>query len=313
MLIRQNQFGYWNAKFVLGSTDFGGIILRSEDKKPELKLLRVLKEKDSFEITYGFEVPAPLDKKLFKAEWHLGFYEGNWKEGVEIHRKWLEKAFDLRPFSQHSNFPKWAGDINFILEVWGARRDRINPAHSFDEMRERINDFSKICDPQKTLLYLAGFAEHGIDSNAPDYNPSPQCGGESKFKLLIDEAHSLGYKVMIHTNVLAMTFNHRLYSKFKKFQVIDSITEVHGMEGQVAWREVHPVSSYLFGKYTRLTAHLLTKHPSHPMFAFQEKSYDKLGVIPALVLYTSDQQLNISETKNMITRASTLKPYKDLS
>jgi len=73
------------------------------------------------------------------------------------------------------------------------------------------------------------------------------------------------------------------------------------------------VSSYLFGKYTRLTAHLLTKHPSHPMFAFQEKSYDKLGVIPALVLYTSDQQLNISETKNMITRASTLKPYKDLS
>ena len=415
---------WWNAQFVLGSTDFGGIILRSEDKKPELKLLRVLKEKDSFEITYGFEVPAPLDKKLFKAEWHLGFYEGNWKEGVEIHRKWLEKAFDLRPFSQHSNFPKWAGDINFILEVWGARRDRINPAHSFDEMRERINDFSKICDPQKTLLYLAGFAEHGIDSNAPDYNPSPQCGGESKFKLLIDEAHSLGYKVMIHTNALAMTFNHRLYSKFKKFQVvdcfgkeqtwgldmdgdwlaepyfayinpankewgrlivktfgklinqfkldavfldqtllafnvskgnnflrgmrehiqrlqkafpnilfagegineqvlpalpmaqihgIDSITEVHGMEGQVAWREVHPVSSYLFGKYTRLTAHLLTKHPSHPMFAFQEKSYDKLGVIPALVLYTSDQQLNISETKNMITRASTLKPYKDLS
>jgi len=42
---------------------------------------------------------------------------------------------------------------------------------------------------------------------------------------------------------------------------IDSITEVHGMEGQVAWREVHPVSSYLFGKYTKLTAHLLTKHP----------------------------------------------------
>lgn len=414
---------WWNAQFVLGQVDNGGIIIRSMDEKPELKLLRVLKDIDSFEITYGFEVPAPLDKNSFEAEWYLDSYEGDWKNGVDIYRKWLEKGFQLKPLNQKSNFPEWANNVNFILEVWGARRDRINPAHSFDEIRDRIKEFANLYDPQKTLLYLAGFAEHGIDSNAPDYNPSKQCGGEDKFKLLVDEAHQLGYKVMIHTNVLAMTFHHRLYPEFQKYQVIDcfgrkqtwgldidgdwlvepffayinpantewgdlmektlgdliykfnldavfldqtllafnvsngknflkgmrehiqrlqkafpyilfsgeglneqvlpalpmaqihgidSITEVHGMEGQVAWRSVHPISSYLFGKYTRLTAHLLTKHPSHPMFAFQERSYDRLGVVPALVLYTSDQPLNIPETKAMINRASKLKNYEDL-
>jgi hypothetical protein len=414
---------WWNAQFVLGSASDYGIIIRSKEEKPELKLLRVLKEQDSFEITYGFEVPAPLDKKCFEAEWYLDFYEGNWKNGADIHRNWLEKAFQLKPFKQHSNFPEWADKINFVLEIWGARRDRINPAHSFDEMRERINDFAKLYDPRKTLLYLAGFAEHGIDSNAPDYNPSSQCGGEEKFKLLVDEAHRLGYKVMIHTNVLAMTFHHRLYPEFKKFQVIDcfgreqtwgldmdgdwlaepyfayinpantewgdlmkktlgdlinkfnldavfldqtllafnvsngknflkgmrdhiqrlqkafpgilfagegineqvlpalpmaqihgidSITEVHGMEGRVAWREVHPISVYLFGKFTKLIPHLLTKHPSHPMFAFQERSYEHLGVLPALVLYTSDQPIDIPETRAMIIRSETLKNFKDL-
>ena len=93
---------------------------------------------------------------------------------------------------------------------------------------------------------------------------------------------------------------------------IDSITEVHGIEGQVAWREVHPIASYLFGKYTKLVPHLLTKHPSHTMFTFQERSYDQLGVLPALVLYTSDQPIDIPETKAMINRANALKNYKDL-
>jgi hypothetical protein len=414
---------WWNAQFVLGSFENGGLIIRSKDKKPNLKILRVLKEEESFELTYGFEVPAPLNKKSFEAEWYLELYKGNWKQGVDIHRKWLEKTFHLKPVQEHSNYPNWANSINFILEVWGARRDRVNPAHSFDEMRERIIEFTRFYDPRKTLLYLAGFAEHGIDSNAPDYNPSIQCGGAEKFKLLVDEAHHLGYKVMIHTNVLAMTFHHRLYSEFKKYQVvdcfgrkqtwgmdmdgdwlaepyfayinpaysawgdlmektlgdlinkynldavfldqtllafnvskgknflkgmrdhvkrlqqafpgilfagegineqvlpvlpmaqihgIDSITEVHGMEGKVEWREVHPVSSYLFGKYSKLVAHLLTKHPSNPMFAFQERSYDRLGVLPALVLYTSDQHIDIPQTKAMIHRAETLKNYEEL-
>jgi hypothetical protein len=88
---------------------------------------------------------------------------------------------------------------------------------------------------------------------------------------------------------------------------IDSITETHGMEGRVGWRKVHPVSVYLFGRYTRFTAHLLTRHPSHPMFAFQESSYKKLGVIPALCLYTNDQALDGPEVRKMIRRAARLR------
>jgi hypothetical protein len=99
---------WWNAQFVLGKINGGGIIINSKDEKPELKLLRVLKEKETFEITYGFEVPAPLDKTTFEAEWYIDFYNGDWKNGVDIHREWLEKAFQLKPYKNHPNFPDWA-------------------------------------------------------------------------------------------------------------------------------------------------------------------------------------------------------------
>ncbi len=409
---------WWNSQFVLGMFKRAGLILRSEDSGTSLKLLRVSKEEEKFSLVFGFEAKAPLKKKEFYAEWFLDSFGKDWKEGADIHRSWMEKTFNLVPYKKHPHFPKWGSDINFVLELWGARRDKEMPQHSFAQMRDRIDEFAKLHNPKNTLLYIPGFAEHGIDSNAPSYNPSKQCGGDEEFALLVKHAHKLGYKVMIHTNVLAMTFTHPMYEKFKKYQVIDvfdrkqgwamdmdgdwltepyfaymnpgfkewgnymskvlgeliekykldgvfldqtllafniskgpdfiegmvnhiqklqssypkvlfageglhelnvralpmaqihgidSIAEVHGMEGQINWRKAHPISSYLFGKYTRYTAHLLTKHPSHPMFALQEESYAKLNVIPALCLYNNNQALSMPEVKKMIQRGKKLK------
>lgn len=409
---------WWNAQFVIGRLKKGGIILRTEDKKSDLKLLRVGKENGKFSFTIGFEAKAPVKNKSMKCEWLLEYYEGDWKNGVDIHRDWMEKAFKLVPLNKHKYFPAWGHDIKFILEPWGARKDSEKPMHSFEQIINRLHEWKKLFDPKKTLLYLPGFAEHGIDSNAPSYNPSKQCGGNKEFKRLVDDAHKLGFKVMIHTNVLAMTFTHPLYKKFKKYQVIDvfnrpqgwamdmdgdwltepyfaymnpgfkawgdlmskilgelikkykldgvfldqtllafnvskgpdfvtgmkkhvqrlqnnfpnvlfageglheqnvealpmaqihgidSIAEVHGMEGHTNWRTAHPVSSYLFGKYTKYTAHLLTKHPSHPMFKLQEDAYKKLNVVPALCLYNSEQKMNLPEVKKMIGRAKKMR------
>ncbi len=87
---------------------------------------------------------------------------------------------------------------------------------------------------------------------------------------------------------------------------IDSVAEVHGMEGAYAWRDAHPVSTHLFGPFTRFTAHLLTKHPSHPMFRAQEKAYARLGVIPALCLYNHAQSLDGPAVRAMVRRAKAL-------
>ncbi|KAB2838766.1 MAG: hypothetical protein F9K45_10900, partial [Melioribacteraceae bacterium] len=201
---------WWNAQFAIGELKNGCIILDAKDSAPELKLLRVSKDEKGFGLTYGAEAPAPLSSNKFKAEWYFEFVEGDWKNAVDYHRVWLESNFDLKPFKENPLFPEWMNKINFVLEPWGARKNA-KPFHTFKQITERLYEFKKFHNPENTLVYLAGFAENGIDSHAPDYNPSEQCGGKEEFKKLVDEAHSLGYKIMIHTNVLALTFGHKIY------------------------------------------------------------------------------------------------------
>ena len=66
------------------------------------------------------------------------------------------------------------------------------------------------------------------------------------------------------------------------------------------------MSTYLFGDYTKFSGHLLTRHPSHPMFTFQEAAYGELGVIPVLSLYSNEQKIDLPEVEAMIERAKTL-------
>lgn len=408
---------WWNAQFVIGAMKQGGIWIRSKDAEPSFKMLRVRRESEGFALTYGFEANAPLKKKHFEAEWFVDAYDGDWRNPVDVHRQWMEQAFQLTPLHLHAHYPNWANDVDFVLEMWGITKERFKPLHTFEVMIKRLKEWRTLHNPKNTLVYLPGFAMHGIDSHAPDYFPSKNLGGDKGFKKLVDVAHAMGYKVMIHTNVLAMTFTHRLYPKFKKHQVIDcfgrpqgwgldmdgdwlpepyfayinpgakewgdlmekvigdlirkfkidgvfldqtllafnvnkgpnflsgmrnhinrlqrafprilfageglheqvlsvlpfvqihgidSIAEVHAMDGIAPWRRAHPVSTYLFGKYTRFTAHLLTKHPSHPLFKLQEKAYADLGVIPALCLYNDSQKMNMPATRAMIKRARQL-------
>lgn len=219
---------WWNAQFAIGKTAIGGLWLFSRDEKPNLKLLRVGKDQNGFSLTYSYEAPAPLINKKLAAEWYLDSFSGSWQSPVDSHRSWLELAFDLQPLEQKSCNPTWARDINFVLEIWGARRDSEAPMHTFAQMIERLEAWQKFHSPQETLVYLPGFAENGIDSHAPDYNPSIQCGGAEKFKQLVDTAHELGYKVMIHTNVLAMKFAHPLFLEFKNHQVVDCFGRSQG-------------------------------------------------------------------------------------
>ena len=106
------------------------------------------------------------------------------------------------------------------------------PRHTFVDMIDRIRAFAALHPPEETLLYLVGCTEHGIDSNAPDYNPAPKCGGREGFARLLDAAHDQGYRVMIHTNVLAMAYSNPLYETFKQYQVVVEPARTETIERQ---------------------------------------------------------------------------------
>jgi hypothetical protein len=409
---------WWNAQFVIGSNGTDGILLRTTHTEPVFKMLRIRKVEDGFNLVYGFECEGANPMRSLEGEWYLDGYTGEWTHAADVHKNWLSEIHGLVPVEKHPHYPAWMTDINFILELWGIGKEHPDPLHTFDQMKIRLDEFSRLHAPQHTLVYLSGWAEHGIDSRAPDYNASKELGGDEKFVQLVGHAHKLGYRVMVHTNVLAMTFSHQLFKKFERYQVIDvfgrkqnwgldmdgdwlaepyfayinpgnkvwgdlmekvigdmidrykvdaifldqtllafnvskgpdfvegmrkhvsrlqkafpgilfggegindyilpampyaqihgidSIADVHGMDQRVPWRNAHPVLTYVMGTYTRFVAHLLTKHPSHPMFKLQEDAYGRLGVLPALVLYNNKQKIDLPEVRRMIERASVLR------
>ncbi|HLT48379.1 MAG TPA: DUF6259 domain-containing protein, partial [Rubricoccaceae bacterium] len=218
---------WWNAQFALGELgeDSGGVWLRTMEVAPRFRLLRVGKvEEDAehFALGLGVEADAPITEPTLEATWFLDGYAGGWQAPTETHRRWMEGAFGLVPYRAHPHFPAWADDITFVLEVWGMRKDLGRPAHTFDDTIERIEAFARKHPPEQTLLYLPGYAEGGVDSRIPDYDPSPQLGGAEGFKRLVDRAHALGYRVMIHTNVLGMTYTHPRWPEFAEHQVVDA-------------------------------------------------------------------------------------------
>lgn len=223
---------WWNAQFAVGATDAaGGVWLRTMRAEPHFQLLRVHRVEEQpnlFGLGLGFEADAPITACTLTAEWYLDGYTGSWEQPAEVHRQWMEQAFSLVPYREHPHFPAWADDVNMILEMWGMRKDQGRPAHTFDDMVERIEAFAALHPPEQTLVYLPGFAEQGIDSNAPDYNPSPMLGGREGLRRLVDRAHALGYRVMVHTNVLAMTYTHPRFPDFEAHQVVDPFGRPQG-------------------------------------------------------------------------------------
>ena len=408
---------WWNAQFIVGSQQEGGLWLHNRDNSPDQKILRIKRNNGSFTVTWGTEAPAPCENHELEMEWFLDGYSGDWQNPVESFRTWLETAYNLSKLVPSPRYPKWMEDKNIILEIWGAQREFEQAANTFVQMQERLIQWSKIHPPENTMVYLPAFAEHGIDSHAPDYNPSPLCGGPDKFRELIATAHDMGYHVIVHTNVLAMTYSHRLFPEFQQYQVtdpfgrkqgwgmdidgdwlaepffayinpgnrawgdlmtnvigeliekyrvdgvfldqtllsfnesrgpnfmvgmvshirrlqnefpgvlfageglhefnlcalpmaqihgIDSVAGVHAIDTAHQWRNIHPISVYLFQKYTRLAGHLLTKNPADPIFQQQEKAYAMLNIIPVIALYNSSQHWDYSWVKEVLKRAREL-------
>ncbi|HLE56370.1 MAG TPA: DUF6259 domain-containing protein [Rhodothermia bacterium] len=435
---------WWNAQFVIGSSgsQSGGIWLHSGETRPRMKVLRVRKEgSDRFALTLGIRADAPLVVANVALSWHIDGYSKSWTEPADRYRSWLESTFDLVPYEQHPHYPEWMNEVNLILQLCGMWPRSVK-GHTFEEMTSRIEAFARLHPPKETLLYIPGFAEKGLDSDIPDYRPSPALGGANGLSKLVDRAHELGYRVMLHTNILGMTFNHALFPQFRDLQIKDEfgdlrswghdldgdwmtepffayinpgahrwgdlfeslvrtlvdeygadavhldqtllaftvsngpnfmdgmkglvgrlqrsfpqilfqgegihewilpvlpVAQIHGVDSITPvekvylaagsrfgllpkilsglsrlvgfkkgrpWIQIHPVSSRVLGRYSRMTPHLLTDHPSGAKFSYQEAAYARLGISPALVCYGSHQTIDGPRVRKMLRRAKSVR------
>ena len=190
----------WEAQLAIVQGERGGFFVRATDKTFQFK--RFSYEKNSEELALGFQThnQAPFDalSTVQSVVWRFNTYAGDYRIPAQIYRYWMEEAF--QPW-RLSDMPGWVEDIGLVIitGVWSAYPDWLS------RVAEQV-------DPSKTLLYVVIWRKDGYDQNYPDYTPKEQFGD------YIEAVHDMGYRVMLHANLVGLSPYHPLYPEFQAYQ-----------------------------------------------------------------------------------------------
>ena len=191
----------WEAQLAIVQGEQGGFFVRGTDKTFQAKRFNCVK--NSEELTLGFQThnQAPWDAlhTVQSVVWRFNTYAGDYRVPAQIYRDWMEEAFE--PW-RLSDVPSWVEDIGLVIMVGGYS--------TF--LRDWEPRLSEQVDPNKTLIYLVSWRKDGHDRNYPDYTP------REGFADWITTVRDLGYRVMLHANLVGLSPYHPLYAEFQQYQ-----------------------------------------------------------------------------------------------
>lgn len=114
----------------------------------------------------------------------------------------------LQP-ADRSQMPVWVNDIELVI-IHADPLERVGTSV--------IDILAEHTIPEKTLLYVTGWRKAGWRWNYPDYTPTDNFGE------FMTAAHGYGFKVMLHTNMVAVSPAHPLYTEFAQYQMVNPLT-----------------------------------------------------------------------------------------
>ena len=206
----------WEAQLAILQGKQGGFFVRGTDKTFQPKTFKFEKNNDEIAVEFHTFNQAPWDTHttVQSTVWRFNTYAGDYRVPASIYRHWMEEAFE--PW-RLSDMPQWVEDIGLVIiaGVWGGDLDWLS------QLAEQI-------DPSKTLVYAVTWRKDGYDQNLPDYTAKEVFGD------FIKTVRDLGYRVMLHANLLGVSTYHPLYAEVQQYQFRDTWTgELKGWK----WKE----------------------------------------------------------------------------
>ncbi len=195
---------HWDAPLALFQAAAGGVAIYSTDTAAQDKSLAVGADQGGtadalFEV--AARAPWPTATEAGEVEWRIAAYRGGWQDGARIYRDWHQQAMPAAPLDASR---AWAAKIRTVVQLYASPYD---PAV--------LDDLAKRVDPSQTLLYLAGWRDEAFDANYPDYTPAASA------QALADHAHALGFRIMLHVNMIGVAPGNADYQAVRAYQVRD--------------------------------------------------------------------------------------------
>lgn len=177
----------WQAQMFLIQGADGGILVQARDDGTQFKSLNITNDGENFclDITTIPQAPFTQYESFDTVTWSVIAYEGDWMNGALLYKQYMEDVFHLSEINERE--PEWASDIQL---VW---MDDVESKVELDLLAKEVN-------PAQTLIQIPGWRAAAYDTKYPDYTPGYGVVD------LIDYAHSLGFKVSLHCNMLGCAF-----------------------------------------------------------------------------------------------------------
>ncbi len=173
----------WSAQMLLIQTETGGLLIHADDNGSQFKSLNITSDDNYFYLTLECIPQAPFtDYTAFDAvPWRMIPYAGDWLQGALRYKAYASETFGLNEIQ--SAKPEWSQDIQLVCLM-----DMVD--------RQLIDELAKLCDPTKTMLQLVNWRQSNYDTDYPNY------AVRSGLKEGIAYAHTLGFKVSVHANMI---------------------------------------------------------------------------------------------------------------
>jgi hypothetical protein len=199
------QYPYdWQAQMAVYEAAAGSMVIYSTDSQGVFKQLRLASHLNSTtDISIATQPNGPFsaDTAVPTVEWRLKAFAGDWRSAASVYRDWLAAN---RPPASNSNHA-WVNNIRTIVQL-GTRDLKV------------LQTLAAELAPDKTLLYIPDWRQSAYDTNYPDYTPAPDVAS------FVAQAQSLGFKVMLHTNLIGVTPANPDFASVQQWQAKDPQT-----------------------------------------------------------------------------------------
>jgi uncharacterized protein (TIGR03437 family) len=196
---------HWEAPLALFQGAQGGASIYSSDLQSQFKDLNIAAgPQQTAMAVFSVQAPGPWNKAVEAGpvEWRLAAYQGDWQAGARVYRDWHNGAAPPVPAVGGR---AWIGKIRTVVRL---QFPPYSPAQA--------DALAKVVNPAQTLLYIVQWRADGYDKNYPNYVADPS------IKPLIDHAHQLGFHVMLHANMMAVTQTNPDFAAVQQYQVKDA-------------------------------------------------------------------------------------------
>ena len=195
----------WQAQMLVYETPAGSVVLYSTDPQYLFKQLRIgtrgLSTLD-LSITTQANGPWPSATSVPAVEWRLKAFAGDWRTAAAVYRDWLVTHRPRVPRASDS----WAQNIRTVVTV------------NYTEDPVVLDSLASKLTPSRTLVYLPSWRQAGYDVNYPDYTPA------ASMAAFVAKARGLGFRVMLHTDLVGVTPGNPDYATVKSWHARDPLS-----------------------------------------------------------------------------------------